>query len=77
MEIHKKDRQVNFLGGNLISYVGPPPQQLAPNVYFKPFDSCRNSYLVIIIPHLSRKQGTLNLIRQSVCHKNFNLAHIF
>ena len=31
----------------------------------------------IVLPRLSRKRGTLNLIRLSVRHKNFNLAHIF
>ena len=43
----------------------------------------------LIVPRLSRKRGTLKLIRPSVllsvrlsvglsvCHKNFNLAHIF
>ena len=46
-------------------------------------------FLPFIVPRLSRKWGTLNLIRPSVgpsvclsaspsvCHKNFNLAHIF
>ena len=36
---------------------------------------------LVIVPRLSRKRGTLKLIRPSVCPsvclKNFNLAHIF
>ena len=40
---------------------------------------------MIFVPRLSQKRGTLKLIRLSVCpsvplsvcHKNFNLAHIF
>ena len=33
----------------------------------------RTIYLVLIVPRLSQKRGTLKLIRPSVCHKNFNL----
>ena len=36
---------------------------------------------LFIVPNVSQKQGTLKLIRPSVCqsiyHKYFNLAHIF
>ena len=36
---------------------------------------------LISVPFLSRKRGTLKLIRPSVClsvrHKNFNIVHIF
>ena len=39
------------------------------------------SYPIIFVPRLSRKWGTLKLVRPSVCpsvcHKNYNLAHIF
>ena len=30
-----------------------------------------------IVPRLSRKRGTLKLIRLSLCHENFNLTNIF
>ena len=36
-----------------------------------------NSSFQLLSPALKRKRGTIKLIRPSVCHKNFNLAHIF
>ena len=56
-----------------------------PDFSLQSFEILTWNFVYIIVPHFRKSVGTLNLIRlsvrpsvrPSVCHKNFNLAHIF